>query len=120
MITAKEAQQQADALTQAATDSPVRQCRYELDRRAKEWSRAATALADLEEAGDEGVVELAGSLTAGMQVFHEHELGNWAPLIRTLQNGGQFSLHFDDRMGQQRQGVYRNLFGPSSPVVVRP
>jgi hypothetical protein len=120
MITAKEAQEQADALDLAAKSSPVRQYRYELARRGREWSRCATALSDLEESGDEGVIELAGSLTTGMQVFHEHELGNWAPLIRTLQNGGQFSLHFDDRMGQQRQGVYRNLFGPSSPVVVRP
>lgn len=115
-ITVDDALAQADALKAAAEASPVRQFRYELRRRAKEWSRAANNAKTVE---GEGVIELAGSLSNGMGVLYEHELGNWAPLIRTLQNGGQFSLHLEDPMGQQRAGVYQNLFGPASPVVVK-
>lgn len=120
MITAKEAQQQADALAQASDDSTIRQYRYELKRRAREWANAAGGLEELEASGDEGVIELAGSLTTGMPVLYPNEFGNWTPLVRTLQNGGQFSLHLEDPMGARHQGIYINLFGPASPVVVKP
>lgn len=115
MITVEDARMMGDALDQVSKAATVRQYRYEFKRRAREWNKAA---GDLELVGDEAVIELAGSLTNGMEVLYPNEFSSFTSLVRTLTNGGQFTLHLEDPMGV-RNGIYLNLFGPASPVVVK-
>ena len=113
MIGHDEASKQADALAAAALASTVRQFRYELKRRYKEWQRA---IADLESSEGEGCIELLGAVTPGMSAFGGGiDQEAWLPVVRVFQNGGQWSLHLDD-MGR---AAYRNFWGASSPVVVK-
>lgn len=114
MIAEEDAKLTAKALTEAAATVAVRQLRYELRRRAREWGRAVD---ELDMAGDEGVIELVGSVGAGMLA-----LGNmghdevWWPIVRAFPSNGGWSLHLEDPAGR---AVYRNLAGATSPVVVR-
>lgn len=110
-ITAAEAQAQADALAVAADNSPVRQYAYPLRRQAKEWSRAATELAGSE---DEAVIELASSVVPGMRV---PTANGWCIVLRCLTRDGQCSVHVEDP--QDPRGVYLNMAGPTSPLVVK-
>lgn len=114
-LTFAEAEKQGAALADAAAASPIRQVRYELERRAREW---VTAARDVAETSGEGTIELAGAVTPGMLVLWKQEnwSSDWSPVIRTMTNGGQFSVHVDDGT---RGGAYLNRFGPSSPMVVQ-
>lgn len=114
MIAEEDAKLTAKALTEAAATVAVRQLRYELRRRAREWGRAVD---ELDMAGDDGVIELVGSIGAGMLA-----LGNmghdevWWPIVRAFPSNGGWSLHLEDPAGR---AVYRNLAGATSPVVVQ-
>lgn len=107
-----DARGQANVLHRAAGGSSVRQLRYELRRRAREWERAAS---DLAESDGEGAIELVGSVTAGMAVFDPTSAGNWQPVVRQLTRDGQFTLHYE----VDGRPLYRNFWSASSPTVVQ-
>ena len=118
MIDLGMACKQAEALLTAAEASPIRQFRYELRRRGREWEQAAKTL-ELALPGNETqpVIELAGSVCPGMRVLIEgRDEDDWAPVIRQLTQQGQFTIHVQAADGRDR---YLNFAGPSSPVVVR-
>ena len=114
MIPEEDASVTAKALAEAAGTVAVRQLRYELRRLAREWGRAVD---ELDMAGDDGVIELVGTIGAGMLA-----LGNmghdevWWPIVRAFPWAGGWTLHLEDPAGR---AVYRNLAGPTSPVVVQ-
>lgn len=110
-ITIDEARQQATALLEAAKASPVRQYRYPLARQAKEWERAVTELTGSE---DEAVIELAHAVVPGMRV---PTANGWCIVLRCLTRDGQCSVHVEDP--QDPRGVYLNMAGPTSPLVVK-
>ena len=117
MISHEEALMQCAALATAAAESPVRQLRYELRKRAREWSRACEYLDDADEG--EAAIELIGSITSGMYAFRgaaDEPEDQWAYVVRVLMRDNQASLHLEDAMGRP---IYQNYYGPSSPVVVK-
>lgn len=114
MIGPDEAAAQAEALRTAAEASPVRQLRYQLVHRAREWERAATNAVD---ADGEGGIEMLGAVVGGMYAFFPDDQDNWRRVIRTLNNGGQSSLHVNDDFDPR--GRYLNFIGPDSPVVIK-
>lgn len=119
MIGYEEATQQAKALLAAAEASPVRQFRYEMRRRGKEWERAARDLELASAGGEDAVIELAGGVVAGMFVptgDDEERGGLWFPVLRSFESRGQWSIHWQDWLGKDR---YINFFAASSPVVVK-
>lgn len=116
MITLEDAKAQGEMLVKLGQESPVRQYRYELRRRGKEWLNAAETFSQLGSLEDPGAIELAGSIGAGMRAFYPTRETNWAIVIRTMQRDGQLSIHVEDDDGRPQ---YLNLFGPSSPVVVK-
>ena len=102
----------AVALEQAANaDDVVYQVRVELQRRAKEWARAAS---DLETAGDERIeVMLAGSIVPGMTIvgtMHSPRL----KVVRFTQGNGSLHCEREDTP----QPYYRNIIDLGSPVAV--
>lgn len=110
MYGVETATKQAETLLKAASESPVRQLRYDLHRRGIEWKRAAK---ELEGAEGEAVIELAGSIGPGMMVAAG---SGSCSVVRTMSRDGQFSLHIEDIDGRP---IYLNYAGPASPVVVQ-
>jgi hypothetical protein len=114
VIDADAARLQWKALINASQDSPIRQYRYELGRRAVEWRRAADLLDASDD--DEAAIELAGSVTPGMKVPTAGNEQQWGSVVRQLTRDGQLTLHVEDALGRP---LYLNYVGPSSPVVVK-
>lgn len=113
MIPAEAARDTAKLLADTAENMPVRQLTYELRRRAREWARAVD---ELDMAGDDGVIELVGTLGGGMYALGNMDSAEpWLPIVRAFPSNGGWSLHLDD----YGRSVYRNLAGPTSPVVVK-
>lgn len=112
-VSLEDAKAQATALETAAKESPVRQYKYPLDRQAQEWR---TAVSELEGSEHEAVIELASSVVNGMRVFTGER--GWCLLLRTIVNGGQFTLHIENP-DDPYKGIYQNLSGPTAPVVVK-
>lgn len=103
----------AEALEAAAKAVPVVQLCAELTKRGREWREAAELMWN-EEPADAGITVL-GAVVPSMYVFTMQHGALY--VIRTLSQGGQWSLHLDlpDR---GPQGIYQNYHGPASPVVV--
>lgn len=112
--TAEEAKATGELLMETGSKITVRSVRYELRERGKEWLRAARELDGCDEG--EAAIELVGNIGQGMGV-----LGNedepWFKVIRVMNRDGQASIHCENPMDPRP--IYRNYFGPGSPVVVR-
>lgn len=112
-----EADATAMALADAADGTPVRPIRYELRKRAREYQHVARLLeptADGEEQ-KEAVIELVGNVGAGMEVLMSG--GVYWSVVRVMRRDGQVSLHLEHE--DEPMPRYINLYGPTSPVVVR-
>lgn len=103
------------ALTAAAEKVEVRPIRYELRKRAKEWRHVCALMDGTDEAEVECVIELAGNVGPGMEVLMAG--GVYWSVVRVMRRDGQVSLHLEHE--DEPMPRYINLFGPSSPVVVR-
>lgn len=116
MIDVGTARKQGEAMLAAAEASPVRQFRYELRRRGKEWARAAEEFGLVE--GDCAAIELVGSVCPGMFVLDtSSDYGDhWRPVIRCFESRGQWSIHYQGADGRDR---YDNFYGATSPTVVK-
>lgn len=123
-INPEDAKATHEALREAAVATrPVTAIAYEMKRRAREW---ANVVENYPEAAGEGqdeepvaLIELLGAVTPGMFVFNptvQDPDEPWLYVVRTLQQGGQWSLHLD---GPRGGAVYANFFGQSSPVLVK-
>lgn len=120
MFTLEAAEMQEKALAQAALDSPVRQVRSEMARRAKEWRDAVALLADVDE--DDFEIDLAGAVAPGDRVLvlvrktWDDQDQEAVGVLRVLNRDGQTSLHL--AANSNGREVYVNFAGPASPVVV--
>lgn len=107
-----------ETLQAASLDIAVRQIKYELWSRGQEWIDAAK---DLETVGDDGTIDLLCSVTPGMKVpsFSSAD-APFVKIVRVMTNGGQFTLHVRViQDGGRTVDDYRNMLGPSSPVITR-
>lgn len=114
MISLKDAWTTVNAFKNLA-DSPVRQVRYEAQRRGTEWKRVAEDLEKLDDT--EWAIETAGAVVPGMRVLvADHDGDHPCAVLRQMEQRGQFTLHV---RGPDGRDIYINHFGPSSPVIVR-
>lgn len=105
------------ALQETAAAIPIRQIKYELWERGQEWLNAAE---ELENVGDDGTIDLLCSVTPGMKVpSNSRDDSPFVKIIRIMSNGGQHSLHVRIIRDGRTIDDYRNMIGPSSPVVTR-
>lgn len=111
-FTVKEALAQRDLLLSVAAESPIRQTRYEMRRRGREWDRAGRGLAELD--GEGYTIELVGQVEPGMQVVGADEPYD---VVRRMTRDGQTTLHVEDQM--DGRAIYLNFYGTQSPVVVK-
>lgn len=118
-ITRPEAGVTSDALDIAlatitgGTFEGVRQVRYELEERAREWANAI----DLMDNGDEAaVIELVDNVVKGMYLI---DLRRGRCRIRRKLNQGT-TLHMEDPTDPDPRGFYVDFYSGSSPVVVAP
>lgn len=114
--------EQGELLARAAPRCPVRQYRALLGHMAREWESAVKALVECEACGEAGVIELAGSVSRGLNVWEEGV--GWLRVSRLLRRDGDWSIHgiitSTDQLEStnNKRDVYLNLLGPDSPVVV--
>lgn len=112
-VSVEEAETMGKLLRELAKSAVLRQYRYEMNRRATEWEKAA---ADAKLASEDGAIELAGAVGPGMRILFPRGDEDWAGVIRVLTRDGQLSIHAEDGDGRPQ---YLNFFGPTSPVVVK-
>lgn len=113
-VTREEAEHTALAMDRAILDdlTPVRQVRYELAARCREWGSAVELLDDV---GEElAVIELVDNVTKGMYLF---DMKRGRCKIRRKLNGGT-TLHCSDDNDPDPRGWYCDFYGGTSPVVV--
>lgn len=110
-MTRDEAVKMRDLLNTLANEATVRQVRYEMRRRHKEYRRAVD---DFDLCDGEGAIELVGSVSPGMEIVGG-EFEEWQAVVRSWPSNGGWTIHVDE-MGR---AVYRNFHDATSPVVVR-
>lgn len=102
---------------EAARDSsPVRQVRYEMHARAREWRSAIDAL---EEMGEDWSIELVGSVVPWMRFAAPSADGRLEgqTVDRVLHRDGGVAIQFTDQM--TGRPVYINRISAASPAVVK-
>lgn len=113
-----QADKQAAALLTASAASPLRQVRYELYARGKEWERVAGELRDILNAGGRADIEVASAVTPQMRVIGTDREGEeWLPVVKVnpSRDGGQVGFMIES----EGRPIWRNALGPMSPVVVK-
>jgi hypothetical protein len=109
--TAEEATKMGEELLRLGKTFPVRQMRYEFHRRGTEWKRVGVELEDADEG--EAAIELVSGVIRGMSVIG-NDRTPWMEVVAINNNGT--GLGVDDGDGRT---IWRNFYGPTSPVVVR-
>lgn len=102
---------------EAARDScPVRQVRYEMHARAREWRGA---IDDLDEMGEDWSIELAGAVVPWMRFAAQSNDGRLEgqTVDRVLHRDGGVAIQFTDQL--IGRAVYVNRISAASPVVVK-